>query len=68
MPPPEGAGMPPLGEDGPDISDLQPLTTSVAAATSNMGLIHATSGDAIWLFFIVLPSRFEEWWRTHKPP
>lgn len=60
MPPPDGGGIPPLGDDGPDISDLQPLITSVAMAASNMGLIKAISGDANWLYFIVLASRFEE--------
>jgi len=60
--------MPPLGADGPDISDLQPPTTSDATAVSNTGLIHMISGVAVWLFFMVLPSRFEVWRRTLKPP
>jgi hypothetical protein len=52
--------MPPPGGVGADISDLQPLTISVATAASNMGLVQATSGDANWLYFIILTSRFEE--------
>jgi hypothetical protein len=66
MPPDGGAGG--AGADGPDISDLQPLTTSVATAISRSGLIQLLSENSTWLFFIVLPSRFEVWRRTLKPP
>jgi hypothetical protein len=66
MPPPDGGGIPPLGDDGPDISDLQPLITSIATAASKMGLIQAISGDGFWLYIIVLPSQWEVWRRTQS--
>ena len=56
--------MPPLGgigEDGPDISDLQPLITSVAIAVIKKDLIHFVADRSAWLFFMVLPSRSEVW-------